>query len=128
MNIENFSNVVCTVCGCCCDNLEVEVENGRITKVKNNCAMSLSKLLNFDKERNPYPMVRKGRNLSKASYEKVIETAASILSSAKYPILYGWSLTSCEAIEVGVELADYIGGVIDNTTGTCHGPAILGIP
>ncbi len=127
MRAKNFSNVVCTVCGCCCDNLEVEVENGKITKVKNNCAMSISKLLNFEKERNLYPMVREGRNLSKASYEKAIERVASVLSSAKYPILYGWSLTSCEAIEVGVELADYIGGVIDNTTGTCHGPAILGI-
>jgi len=41
--------------------------------------------------------------------------------------LYGWSLTSCEATEIGVELADYLGGVMDNTTGTCHGPGILGI-
>ncbi len=89
--------------------------------------MSLSKLMNFNKERNLNPMLRKGSKLSRASFDEAIEKTASILSNAKYPILYGWSLTSCEAIELGVELADYIGGVIDNTSGTCHGPAILGI-
>jgi len=127
MNVENFSNVVCTVCGCCCDNLEVEVKAGTVSRVKNNCAMSLSKLMNFNNERNLYPMVRRGGKLSRASFNEAIEMTASILSNAKYPLLYGWSSTSCEATELGVELADYIGGVIDNTTGTCHGPAVLGI-
>jgi formylmethanofuran dehydrogenase subunit B len=68
--------------------------------------MSLSKLMNFNKERNLNPMLRKGSKLSRASFDEAIEKTASILSNAKYPILYGWSLTSCEAIELGVELAD----------------------
>ncbi|MCW3975811.1 MAG: formylmethanofuran dehydrogenase subunit B [Candidatus Bathyarchaeota archaeon] len=127
MSVKNHSNVICTVCGCCCDNLEVEVKGNDITKVKKNCAMSLSKFMNFNKERNLYPMIRNRNKLSEASFNDAIDRSASILSKAKYPILYGWSLTSCEATEIGVELADYLGGVMDNTTGTCHGPGILGI-
>jgi formylmethanofuran dehydrogenase subunit B len=127
MSVKTYSNVICTVCGCCCDNLEVEVKNNEIIRVKNNCAMSLSKFLNFNKERNLHPMIRNGNKLSETSFNDAIDKTASILSKAKYPILYGWSLTSCEATEIGVELADYLGGVMDNTTGTCHGPGILGI-
>ncbi len=127
MSVKTHNNIICTVCGCCCDNLEVEVKGNEISRVKNNCAMSLSKFMNFNKERNLYPMIRNGRKLSRASFNDVIDKTASILSKAKYPILYGWSLTSCEATEIGVELADYLGGVMDNTTGTCHGPGILGI-
>ncbi|WP_455277829.1 formylmethanofuran dehydrogenase subunit B [[Eubacterium] cellulosolvens] len=127
MSSKIFQDIICTVCGCCCDNLEIEIKDGNINRAKNACAMSLGKLMNFNKERNEYPMVRKGDKLSKASYSEAIDKAANILADAKYPILYGWSLTSCEAIELGVELADSIGGVIDNTTGTCHGPGIIGV-
>jgi formylmethanofuran dehydrogenase subunit B len=41
--------------------------------------------------------------------------------------MYGWSSTSCEAQRVGVELAEEIGGIIDNTAVVCHGPSILGV-
>ena len=127
MSSKIFEDIICTVCGCCCDNLEIEIKDGNINRAKNACAMSLGKLMNFNKERNKFPMVRKGDKLSKVSFSEAIDKTATILANAKYPILYGWSLTSCEAIELGVELADYIGGVIDNTTGTCHGPGIIGM-
>jgi formylmethanofuran dehydrogenase subunit B len=127
MSSKIFEDIICTVCGCCCDNLEIEIKDGNINHAKNACAMSLGKLMNFNNERNKSPMVRKGDKLSKASFSKAIDKAATILANAKYPILYGWSLTSCEAIELGVALADCIGGVMDNTTGTCHGPGIIGI-
>ena len=127
MSSKIFYDVVCTVCGCCCDNLEIEIKDKTVSRTKNACAMSLGKLMNYDNERNPHPMVRKGEKLSKISFTEAIDRAALILTEARYPILYGWSLTSCEAIELGVELADYIGGVMDNTTSTCHGPGIIGI-
>jgi formylmethanofuran dehydrogenase subunit B len=49
------------------------------------------------------------------------------LKNAKYPLLYGWSQTSCEAISKGIELTELVGGIIDNTTTSCHGPTILGV-
>ena len=49
------------------------------------------------------------------------------LANATYPILYGWSSTSCEAQRVGVELTEEVGGIMDNTAVVCHGPSILGV-
>jgi len=63
----------------------------------------------------------------KASLDEAIRKSAEILADAAYPILYGWSCTSCEAIRVGIELAEEVGGIIDNTTTTCHGPSVLSI-
>lgn len=121
------SDVVCTFCGCTCDNLEVTVKGGVISSVKGACALGLSKLTNYLKERVYSPMVKKDGRFMEVSYEEAISKAAEILASAKYPLLYGWSSTSNEAIRLGVELAELVGGVIDNTSVTCHGPSILGV-
>jgi formylmethanofuran dehydrogenase subunit B len=59
--------------------------------------------------------------------DKAIKKSAEILADAKYPILYGWSSTNCEATRVGLELAEEVGGVMDNTATICHGPSIIGI-
>jgi formylmethanofuran dehydrogenase subunit B len=71
-------------------------------------------------------MIRRGGELHPASLDEAISEAATILSNAKYPILLGWSLTSTEATCVGVELAELVGGVVDNNTSFCHGPGLIG--
>ncbi|MEM2123491.1 MAG: formylmethanofuran dehydrogenase subunit B, partial [Candidatus Bathyarchaeia archaeon] len=38
-----------------------------------------------------------------------------------------WSLTCNEAVSIGVELAETLGGVIDNNTSICHGPGLIGV-
>jgi len=120
--------VTCPVCGCLCDDIELTIENGRIVKVKNGCAMCESKFLGCNSEdRLLKPLIRKDGKLVEASFEEAIKRAAGILAEASYPILYGWSSTSCEATRVGLELAEEIGGVIDNTAVVCHGPSILSI-
>ena len=58
---------------------------------------------------------------------EAIERSAQILAGSSYPILYGWSSTSCEAVKVGLEFAEEVGGVIDNTSTVCHGPSILAV-
>lgn len=119
-------NVVCTFCGCCCDDLEVELDGEKIINVKNACAISIEKFKHVESNRILSPMIRKNGKLLKVSFEEAINKAAEILSKSNYPLLYGWSSTSCEANRVGIELAEVLGGVIDNTTTTCHGPSILG--
>jgi len=104
------------------------VEDGKIVKVKNGCAMCESKFLGYNGEhRLLKPLIRKNGKLVKASLREAIKKAAEILANANYPILYGWSSTSCEATRVGLELAEEIEGVIDNTSTVCHGPSILSI-
>jgi formylmethanofuran dehydrogenase subunit B len=120
--------VTCPVCGCLCDDIELRVENGKIVKVKNGCAMCESKFLGYNSEhRFLKPLVRKNGKLVKASLSEATKRAAEILAEANYPVLYGWSSTNCEAIRVGLELAEEVGGVIDNTSTVCHGPSILSI-
>ncbi len=120
--------VTCPVCGCLCDDIELTVKDGKIVKVKNGCAMCESKFLSHNsKHRVLNPLIRKNGKLVESSLEDAIQKAAHILAEANYPILYGWSSTSCEAIRVGLELAEEVGGVIDNTSTVCHGPSILSI-
>jgi len=119
--------VTCPVCGSLCDDIELTVKNGRIAEVKNGCAICESKFLNYSAHRLLKPLIRKDKELVEASFAEAIQTAARILCDADYPILYGWSSTSCEAIRFGIELAEEVGGVIDNTSTVCHGPSVVSI-
>ena len=123
-----FKAVTCPVCGCLCDDIELTINSGKIVKVKNGCAICESKFLSHNSmQRILKPLIRKNGKLVEASLEEAVKRAAGILAEADYPILYGWSSTSCEATRIGVALAEEIGGVIDNTAVVCHGPSILSI-
>jgi formylmethanofuran dehydrogenase subunit B len=121
-------SVTCPVCGCLCDDIELTIDNGKVSQVRNGCAMCESKFLNYISEhRTKTPLIRKEGKLVPASYEEAIHKSAEILADASYPILYGWSSTDCEAQRVGVELAEEVGGILDNTAVVCHGPSILSV-
>ena len=120
-----FSGVTCPVCGDLCDDIEVTVKNNVITDVKNACAVGAAKFLNYSKHRRVKPLMRKNGELVDVSLDEAVQKSAEILLDAEYPILYGWSSTSCEAIRAGLELAEDVGGVIDNTAVICHGPSVL---
>jgi formylmethanofuran dehydrogenase subunit B len=117
--------ITCPVCGCLCDDIELRIENGKIVKIKNGCSMCESKFLGYSGHRLLKPLIRKNGKLVKVSLGEAIKKAAETLSEANYPILYGWSSTSCEATRVGIELAEEINGIIDNTSTICHGPSTL---
>ncbi len=120
--------VTCPVCGCLCDDIELTVENNEVVKVKNGCAICESKFLGYKSEhRTRKPLIRKNGELVAVSLDEAIHKAAEILADANYPVVYGWSSTSCEAQRVGVELTEEIGGVLDNTSVVCHGPSILSV-
>ncbi|MCW4020864.1 MAG: molybdopterin-dependent oxidoreductase [Candidatus Bathyarchaeota archaeon] len=121
------SNVVCPVCGCCCDDIEVMLEDNRIIEARNACALGAAKFENYAVHRNTDPLIRKNGNLVKTSLDEAIKRSAEILDGSSYPLLYGWSSTSCEAVKVGLELAEEVGGVIDNTSTVCHGPSMLAV-
>ncbi|UCE29263.1 MAG: molybdopterin-dependent oxidoreductase [Candidatus Bathyarchaeota archaeon] len=121
------SKVTCPVCGSLCDDIEVVVKNNVITDVKNACAVGAAKFLDYSNRKNVKPLVRKNGKLVEVSLSEAVRKSAKILADAVYPIMYGWSSTSCEAIRVGLELAEEVGAVIDNTTTVCHGPSILSV-
>src|SRR5437868_10159262 len=112
-------NATCTFCGCVCDDMELTVENNHITKAKNACVLGKAWFFNHHVEERPVALIA-GKP---ATLEDAIERAAQILASAGYPIVYGFSDTTCEAQRVAVAIADRIGGCIDTTTSVCHGPS-----
>lgn len=119
-----FTSVPCPFCGCLCDDLEVTVENGAITSVKNACAISKSKFLNYDKERAK-PMVRIKEKLTEVAFAEAVNNAVEILGKADFPLIYGLSSMECDAQRLAIELAELVGGSVDNSTSVCHGPTIL---
>ncbi|MBS7624896.1 MAG: formylmethanofuran dehydrogenase subunit B [Candidatus Bathyarchaeia archaeon] len=125
--MQTIYGVVCPFCGCCCDDIEIIVEDNQIYDVRNACSLGASKFMEYHRNRNTRPLIRRDGKLVETSLDEAIERAADILAGASYPLLYGWSNTSCEAVRVGLEIAEEVGGIIDNTTTVCHGPSILAI-
>ena len=119
--METYSDVICPFCGCLCDDIEITVENNKVVKTKNSCAISNSKFMKNDWGRIISPTI----DGKPTPYEKAIEEATNILSSARRPLIYGLSKTDNEAIREAVHLAELVGGVIDSTTTVCHGASII---
>ena len=122
--MEAYANVVCPFCGCLCDDLVVEKENGRITVVKNACAIGRTKFLNHASDRAK-PMVKREGELIEVTLEEAIDRAAEVLKASDFPLIYGLSSTEVDAQRLAVELAELLGASIDHTASVCHGPTIL---
>lgn len=120
-------NVVCAWCGCCCDDIEVEVEDDSIVGINKGCKLSKSKFLNHDKDRVENPKIRKDGDLVDVSMEEALDEVADILEDAEFPLIYGLSSTDVDAIRKSIELAEITGASIDNTASVCHGPTIFAI-
>jgi formylmethanofuran dehydrogenase subunit B len=124
-------DVVCPFCGTLCDDLEVDIDikEDKIIEVRNACQIGTKKF--FSSNPNPHryinPRIREKGNLKEVSWDEAIDKTANILVKAKRPLLYGFSSTECEAQSKGVELAELLGGILDNTASVCHGPSLLAI-
>ncbi|HIE33972.1 MAG TPA: formylmethanofuran dehydrogenase subunit B, partial [Candidatus Altiarchaeales archaeon] len=121
-----YREVTCPVCGCACDDIEVIVEDNKIIEVSNACTMGTAKFFKVHSEdRLKTPIIRRDGEFKEISWEEAIDKAADILRNSEYPLLYGFSETSCEAIKIGVDIAERLGGFIDNQTSQCHSPTII---
>jgi formylmethanofuran dehydrogenase subunit B len=120
-NTRLVEHATCTFCGCVCDDMDltVDVEAKRITKAKNACVLGRAWFAEHTVEDRPEALI----DGKPASTEQGIEAAAQILASARFPIIYGMSDTTCEAQRVAVAIGDMIHGTVDTTTSVCHGPS-----
>lgn len=123
-----ITDVICPYCGCLCDDLEVIVEGGKIIEVHSNCELGAEKFLHANSTtRLRTAKIRVDGELKEVSIDEAVQKAAEILVNAKKPLSYGWSSTECEAIRLGIELAEEVGAIIDDTSSVCHGPTILAL-
>jgi len=125
---EVIKDVTCPVCGCSCDDIEVTAKDNKIVGVRHACRMGAAKFFETSGEnRLKKPMIRVDGELREVTWEEAIGKAARILVDAKRPALFGWSETSCEALRVGNQIAEELGGIMDNCSSICHAPSILAI-
>jgi formylmethanofuran dehydrogenase subunit B len=120
---QRFTDVPCTVCGCVCDDLTLDIENGQVTRADRACNLATAW---FDAFNNAPPPVTtlNGRD---ASYSDALGAAADILRQSKAPLIYGLSRSSTPGQRAAVELAEQLGATIDTTASVCHGPSIVAI-
>ena len=129
-NLKVVTDVICPFCGTLCDDIKVILDGDRIVDTLNACVIGNEKFKSAQAgHRIHHPMERTDNSteFTPVSYDYAIERAAQILANARRPLMYGWSSTSCEAQEVGNELAEVCGAVTDNTASVCHGPSVMAI-
>jgi formylmethanofuran dehydrogenase subunit B len=107
---------VCTGCSLLCEDIELELKTGAISKVKNLCRKGHSHFQAFSTDRTS-PKI----DGQEVSLDQAIKKAAKILGEAKHPLLYGWSHSTLEAQRVGIDLAKKLGATIDDTSSFCQG-------
>lgn len=73
------------------------------------------------------PQIKENGTFRKAQWDEALDRTAEILVNAKRPLLFMGSETSCEAMEVGLHIAEYLGAVVDSNATECHGPTAMGI-
>jgi len=117
------TDVTCPVCGMSCDDCEIELTPTSVT-TKNACLMGDAK---FQELRSPHRLVYPTVNGERVSWEEALNAAADILVKAKRPFFFMGSETSNEAMAVGIEIAEYLGGLVDGNATICHGPTVMAI-
>ena len=130
------TDCTCVFCGADCDDLEIDVVGNEIVEVRNACKVGAANYITAQgSKRLTTPLWRadKRDEFKPISWQEAYEKAADIFIAAKHPLLHGWGETSVEAIRVGLEISEVLGGVFDGQLTNCHGPSVgaiqqVGIP
>ena len=99
-----MADATCAGCGCACD--DIEVADGRPQRT---CPLGDRWFEERAGQRPPLARV----DGAEVSLDEAVDAAASILSGARAPLVYGLGRTSCEAQRRAVALAEATGATID---------------
>jgi formylmethanofuran dehydrogenase subunit B len=117
---KTIDDALCLQCSCMCDDIGVTVAENQVREIRNACSLGEAWF------RQPRPVDRPVCRIrgEEASLDQGLREAASILSTAKYPLIYGFGETTCEAQQAAAKIADWVGGTIDTATSFGHAPSI----
>ncbi len=118
-----FENVACTVCGCVCDDLSLQVDDGHVTAVERACFLSESWLLDQSADEDGEIVVEG----ASAAMEEAVAAASDILQNSRAPLIYGLSTSSTPGLRAACRLADQLGSTLDTTASTGHAPSIIAV-
>ena len=117
-----MKRVTCTGCSLLCDDIIIRTDGLFIDEVVGTCLKGKE---HFDqitaKNRVLHPLVKKQEKLEKASWDEAYRKSIDLLKTAKNPLLYGFSTSSCEAQLKGIELAKELNAFISSNAAICQG-------
>ncbi len=109
----------CLGCGCACDDIIVEVRDGRIVEARNAC--ELGRKWFGDGVVSDEVRVRGER----VTVEEALDAAAELLGGASRALVYLAPDTSCETQRAAVALADRLRAVVDDITSSTAAGGLL---
>jgi formylmethanofuran dehydrogenase subunit B len=119
--VQTFSDVACTVCGCVCDDLVLRIKDERIVEAHGACKLAVPWFAALNDCRPAAASVEG----NETTHEAAIARAASILRECRNPLVFGLSRSSTRGQRAAVRLAEALCGNIDTTASVCHGPSIM---
>ncbi len=111
-----FENIICTGCSLLCDDVDIEVQDGRVLKTWGACSHGNNRLKGLYENRLAKPVV----DGSQVDIDKAIEVLAERLKSSKMPVIYGGESSSNKAIELALKLAEKLNAVYDAPPSICR--------
>jgi formylmethanofuran dehydrogenase subunit B len=110
----------CLGCGCACDDIIVEVREGRIVEARNACELGKKW---FGDGRVSEELRVRGESV--ATVEEALDAAAELLGGARRVLVYLAPDISCEAQRAAVALGDRLRAVVDNITSSTAAGGVL---
>lgn len=112
---------VCTGCALLCDDIDVGLENGKVTKVHTACRKGFAFMKGCS---NPMECTVGGEE---TDVDSAIKEAAGILKNAERPLIFGHANSSSGAQKRAIGIARKINAYIDDTSSFCQGPMVEAI-
>lgn len=115
-------DLTCTVCGCVCDDIEVDVADGQVAATRNLCGLGERMFVGLESVDSVSEIAG-----APSSLEEALDQAARLLCQSSAPLIYGLSQSSTAGQRAAVRLADALGATVDTTASTCHAPSIVAL-
>ena len=114
-------NLVCPGCGTLCDDIEIEIQHDRVSRIENICARGAALLYALDTPGRRARCVIDGKEVSP---QKAIEAAKRFLEGAKRPLIFGLDNSVLGTQARAIELAQKLRGSIDDNSSFSYGGLI----
>ncbi|HEY7860977.1 MAG: hypothetical protein ACHQRL_02235 [Gemmatimonadales bacterium] len=111
-------NVTCLGCGCACDDIAVVIAGARIREARNACTLGVR----WFGDGSLPGAISGGRS---AAIEDVLREIASLLRSARAPLVYLAPDLTCEAQGAAIAIADQLRAFVDGVTSSTSADGIL---
>lgn len=119
--LQTISDVVCTQCGCICDDLSLSIDESAIVAVEKGCQIAESW---FTQQNRPVAAEFKLRGTT-IPFNEAIQEARSILAQSQNPLITGLSSSSIAGQRAACALADQLGANIDPSASEIAHAAML---